>query len=262
MRSVPFLVLAAAIFLPPVLPLAAQSPSASPSPTASPTPRPSATPTPTPPRTEASAVTPNNRNPFRHAQFLYRIKEGPVDLLFLGDSITDKWPRDGEWTWERLAHYHPADFGVGGEQTEDLLWRITNGELDGISPKVVVLMIGTNNIGQHKDEKLEWTVAGIRKNVDTIREKLPHTRVLLLGVFPRGDKTSPQRARVDAINAQISRFDDGQAIRYLDIGHVFLDGQGEIPKDIMGDALHPTAKGYELWYDAMSPLLDEMMNSK
>ena len=114
-----------------------------------------------------------NRNPMRHAQFLNRIKDGRLDLLFLGDSITDNWPRIGESSWMKLAPYNPADFGISGERTEDVLWRITNGELDGIAPKVTVLMIGTNNIGQHKDEKPEWTVAGIRKVVATIHEKLP-----------------------------------------------------------------------------------------
>ena len=102
-------------------------------------------------------------------------------------------------------------------------------------------------------------MAGIKKVVDTIHEKLPQTKVLLLAVFPRGAKADPVRAKVDAINAEISKFDDGKTTRYLDIGHVFLNEQGEIPPDVMPDRLHPSAKGYELWYDAMQPMLDEMM---
>lgn len=248
-RSSPLL-LAACLALP-VLPLAAQTPAPSTNPTASPSPTPA-------PRTEESAVTPVDRNPNRHAQFLYRIKEGKVGLLFLGDSITDGWPRGGEWTWLKFAPYSPADFGVSGERTEDVLWRITHGELDGITPKVTVLMIGTNNIGQ-KGELPAWTAAGIKKIAATIHEKLPETKLLLLAVFPRGAKDNPLRGEVDAINAEIAKLDDGKTTRYLDIGHVFLDAQGQIPYDVMLDGLHPTAKGYELWYDAMKPTLDEMM---
>ncbi len=251
MRRFPLLSLTACLALP-VLPLAAQTPA----PPAGPTHSPSPTPV---PRTAENAVTPINRNPPRHAQFLNRIKEGKIDLLFLGDSITDGWPRTGEWSWLKFAPYHPADFGVSGERTEDVLWRITNGELDGIAPTVTVLMIGTNNVGQHTDEKPEWAVEGIKKVVATIHEKLPQTRVLLLAVFPRGPKSGPLRGEVDAINAEIAKLDDGKTTRYLDIGHVFLDAQGEIPHDVMLDGLHPTAKGYDLWYDAMQPTLDELM---
>jgi lysophospholipase L1-like esterase len=219
-------------------------------------PPPAATP---PPRTPESAVTPVNRNPKRHAQFLYRITEGEVGLLFVGDSITDGWPRGGEWSWLKFAPYHPADFGVSGERTEDVLWRLENGELEGIDPKAVVLMIGTNNIGQISDEKPEWVAAGIQKIVETLHAKLPKTKVLLLGVFPRGTKDSPQRARVSSINPLIAKLDDGAKTRYLDIGHVFLDEKGEIPADIMPDKLHPNAKGYDLWYDAIRSLLEEML---
>jgi hypothetical protein len=211
------------------------------------------------PRHEQDAVTPKLKDPKRHAQFLYRIGEGEIGLLFLGDSITDFWPRVGEFSWLKFAPYHPADFGVSGDCTEHLLWRITNGELDGINPKVVVLMIGTNNIGHYADEKPEWAAAGVKKIVDVIHEKLPTTKVLLLGVFPRGDKDSHERQAVDQINVIISGLDNGNTTRYLDIGKVFLDADGELPPDVMPDKLHPTAKGYDLWYDAMKPLLEAMM---
>ena len=222
-------------------------------------PVPAATPTPPPPRTAENSVTPVNRNASRHQGFLDRMKEGHIDLLFLGDSITDFWPRVGEFTWLKFARYNPADFGISGERTEDVLWRIGHGELDGIAPKVTVLMIGTNNIGQHKDEKPEWAAAGVKTIVATIHEKLPQTKVLLLAVFPRGPKNGPLRGEVDAINAEIAKLADGKTTVYLDLGPVFLDAQGEIPHAVMADGLHPTAKGYELWYDGMRPTLDEMM---
>jgi lysophospholipase L1-like esterase len=213
------------------------------------------------PRTPLTAVTPTDkpRNPRRHAEFLYRITQGNIGLLFLGDSITDGWPRHGEWSWLKFAPYQPADFGVSGERTEDVLWRIMNGELDGIDPKVVILMIGTNNLGQCRDEKSEWTAAGIEKIVETIHQKLPHTKVLLLGVFPRGAKNDPFRAKIAEMNKTISKLDDGKSTRFLDIGNAFLDANGNIPIDVMPDGLHPNAHGYDLWYAAMNPLLTEML---
>ena len=217
---------------------------------------------PTPaPRTPESAITATAtpRNPNRHVQFMYRATQGPVGLLFLGDSITDGWPRNGEWSWLKFAPYQPADFGISGERTEDVLWRITNGELAGIHPKVTVIMIGTNNIGQCRDEKPEWAAAGVQKIVQTVHQKLPETKVLLLGVFPRAISTSPFRQQIKTINETIAKLDDGKKTRFLDIGKAFLDAQGEIPKDVMPDGLHPNTHGYDLWYEAMNPLLTEML---
>lgn len=216
--------------------------------------------TPAPARTADSAVTPVDRNPGRHEELMKRKQEGPVDLLFLGDSITDFWPSRGPDTWAKFAPYHPADFGVSGERTEDVLWRLTHGELDGIHPKVVVLMLGTNNVGQHPDEQPAWVVGGLRKVVGVIREKLPDAKLLLLGIFPRGEKDSSDRKRNDAVNVELAKFaGNGGQTRYLDIGHVFLDANGEVLKDAMPDGLHPNARGYALWYEAMQPTLDEMM---
>ena len=221
---------------------------------------PTAAPAPPLERTPADAVTPTTpRSLIRHEQFLYRIKEGDIGLLFLGDSITDFWPRTGEYSWLKFAPYDPADFGVSGEHTEHVLWRITHGELDGIHPKVVVLMIGTNNIGHTPPDEPEWAAAGVAKIVATIREKLPDSKILLLGVFPRDTPGSVHRDAVEKINAIICHLDDGKMIRYLDIGKVFLDPDGNIPFDIMRDKLHPTGEGYDRWYDAMHPLLEEMM---
>ena len=235
--------------------LLAQTPAAS-----APQQQPAVAATPTPRhRTAEDACTPKLGNLNRHAQFMYRITQGPVGLLFLGDSITDNWPRVGEWSWLKFAPYQPADFGISGERTEGLLGRITNGELDGINPKVAVLMIGTNNIGGFNEEKSEWTAAAITKTVEIIHQKLPQTKVLLLGIFPRYGKESPLRERIIEVNQMIAKLDDGKMTRYLDIGKVFLDAENQIPTDIMPDGLHPNAKGYDLWYEAMNPLLSEML---
>jgi beta-glucosidase len=211
------------------------------------------------PRTAEDAVTPAIKDRHRHDAFLYRIKQGEVGLLFLGDSITDGWPRNGEWSWLKFAPYKPADFGIGGDRTEHLLWRITNGELEGINPKVTVLMIGTNNIGHFADETPEWAAAGVKKILDTVHAKLPNTKVLLLGVFPRATPGSPHRQAVEEINKLIAPFADGEKTRYLDISKSFLDAEGNIPADVMPDKLHPNAKGYDIWYEAMSPVLAEML---
>ncbi len=211
------------------------------------------------PRTEADAVTPAIKDRARHDDHLYRIKQGPVGLAFIGDSITDFWPHRGEWTWLKFAKYQPGNFGISADRTEHVLWRLTNGELDGIDPKVTVIMIGTNNIGQQSTELPEWAAAGITKIVETVREKLPKTKILLLAIFPRGVANGPERPKIAKINEIISKLDDGKTIRFLDIGPKFLDEAGEIPADIMPDKLHPGAKGYEIWYNAMNPLLEEMM---
>lgn len=216
-------------------------------------------PEPKTPRTPEDAVTPAVKNPERHKQFLARIQEGPVGMLFLGDSITDAWPRRGQASWEKFAPHNPADFGISGDRTEHVLWRITHGELEGIDPKAVVIMIGTNNLGHSPDEKPEWAANGVKKIVDTVREKLPRAKILLLAVFPRGPKDSDIRRRVEALNRIIAGLGDGKTIHYLDIGKSFLDADGEIPKDIMPDLLHPNEKGYDIWYAAMWPTLEKLL---
>jgi lysophospholipase L1-like esterase len=210
------------------------------------------------PRKAEDASTPLETNPDRHAQFLVRAKEGDIDVLFLGDSITDQWPQVGEWSWLKLAHYNPANFGIGGDRTEHLLWRLEHGELQGIAPKLVVLLIGTNNIGHVHDERPEWIAAGIKKIVETIRRELPRSKILLLGIFPRGLPASRQRSSVDAVNREIRQLDDGVQIRFLDLDAQFLDQAGNLRSEIMPDGVHLSAKGYELWYRALEPLLAEM----
>ncbi len=207
------------------------------------------------PTLAATTATAKDRN--RHQDFLDRLAVDPnIGLLFLGDSITDFWPRRGESSWLKFAPYQPADFGVSGDRTEHLLWRMTHGELDGIHPKVAVIMIGTNNAGR---DAPGTTAAGIKKVVETVREKLPQTKILLLGVFPRDDHDAANRQKNVAVNEIISKLADGKAVHYLDIGKAFLDANGDLPKEVMPDKLHPNAKGYEIWYEAMWPTLQEML---
>lgn len=200
-----------------------------------------------------------------HESFLQRGKAGPIGVLFLGDSITEGWARAPE-VWEKYYKpYDAANFGIGGDRTEHVLWRIAQGELDGIHPKVVVLMIGTNNSGTHTAQQI---AAADKKIVGQIRAKLPQTKVLLLAVFPRGprklrdgtlDDGVQRMETIRTVNAELAKLDDGKLVRYLDLGPKFLGPDGKIPNDVMPDQLHPNAKGYQIWAAAMQPLLDEML---
>ena len=239
-------------------PLAFSADTAGPSTTAKPNPAP-AKPTPKPRRAE-DASTPAPVNAGRQKAFLERAKDKGIQLVFLGDSITDFWQNRGKAVWdEYYAKYDAADFGVSGEHTEHTLGHIAGGILDGLHPKAVVIMIGTNNIGHIADERPEWTADGIKKIVKAVHEKLPDAKVLLLGVFPREGKESRHRKQIVEINAIISRLDDGKQTRYLDLTAKFTDANGEIPKDIMPDGLHPNLAGYKIWAEAMQPLLGELM---
>ena len=200
----------------------------------------------------------------RHEGFVAIAKQGGVDVLFMGDSITDFWRNRGSNVWNQFyAPRHPANFGISGDRTEHVLWRIDHGELDGIKPKVVVLMIGTNNTGKEKNGKLRNTVpeviAGVTAVVNDIRTHLPDSKILLLGIFPRGNLDDLQRSQVALINTVIAKLDDGKMVKYLDIGPNFLETDGTLPKSIMPDLLHPNEHGYQIWAEAMEPTLAGML---
>lgn len=195
----------------------------------------------------------------QHLAFLQRAKDGPVGLLFLGDSITNRWRNDNvQAIWRRFEEYQPANFGIEGDRTQHVLWRFENGELDGISPKVAIVMIGTNNM---RDYPIEDIVKGDTKIVAELHRRLPNTKVLLLGIFPRGARaTDPARAKIKAINTELSKLDDGDKTRFVDFGNQLLDAEGNLTPEMSPDALHLTPPGYRIWADAMQPLLDEMMH--
>lgn len=216
---------------------------------------------------KSASCTPAEKDPQRHEQFLKdkadALTKGPVDLLFVGDSITDAWRGGGQnkLFTEKWGKHNPLNLGIGGDRTEHVLWRLDHGEVDGIKPKAVVVMIGTNNLGNAPPATPEQTAAGVTCVVEKLREKLPDSKILLLGVFPRGAKADdPYRAQVKTVNDTIAKLDDGgKTIKYLDISDKFLAGDGTLPADIMPDALHPNEKGYQIWADAMGPALDEML---
>lgn len=195
-----------------------------------------------------------------HEAFLARGKAGPVGLLFLGDSITHGWTEAAD-TWQKhYGRYNPANFGNEGDRTQNLLWRIENGELDGISPKVVVLLIGTNNIGVDPPEAI---ARAHLKIIQTLRARLPQTKVLVLGLFPRGNLATGEldpaaMAAIREVNAALAKLDDGYIVRYLDLGEKFLV-DGKMPIEITPDQIHISLKAYKIWAEAMQPLLEEMM---
>jgi lysophospholipase L1-like esterase len=212
-----------------------------------------------------TAIVPNLRPFFRakHEQNLEVARAGDIELLLMGDSITDFWRNEeGRYAGkgvldEYFGHWKIANFGIAGDTTQGVLYRLQNGEGEGFSPRAVMLMIGTNNtIANNAAEIAE----GVGAVVLQLRQSFPDARILLLGIFPRGAADDPVRETIASINESISQLDDGEAVHYLDIGDVFLDAQGNIPADVMSDGLHPGPEGYRRWAEAVEEPLTALMS--
>jgi lysophospholipase L1-like esterase len=186
-------------------------------------------------------------------------------VVFMGDSITDFWrgsnpPYDGKAVFDKyFSQWTVANFGIAGDTTQGVLYRLQDGEGKGFTPKAIMLMIGTNNrLGNTAAEIAE----GVGAVVLALQQDFPNARILLLGVFPTGAAANdPARATIAEINKIIAKLNDGTRVRYLDIGKGFLDADGNIPADVMSDALHPTAKGYEIWAKAVIEPLSALMGT-
>ena len=188
-----------------------------------------------------------------------RIKKGGVDIVFLGDSITQGWEDSGRQVWNRYyGHRKAVNLGFSGDETQHVLWRLENGNIETISPKVVVLLIGTNNCNTF-NMSAESITAGITAVVNKIRSKLPVTRILLLAVFPRGETPNPLREKLAKASLAVSGLADGKMVHYLDIGDRFLDNDNSISREIMPDYLHLSEAGYEIWAEAMEPVLAHLL---
>jgi len=205
----------------------------------------------------------------RQSQVLRRAQAAPgdYDIEFIGDSITQGWEGGGKNVWsEFYGHRKVINMGVSGDRTEHVLWRFENGQLDGIKAKVAVVMIGTNNSGKNKDGTDTYTdsdiLEGVTAIVNQIRARQPDTKILLLGIFPRGKTFSPQRGRLLEVNQALAKLDDGKNIFYLDFGSQLIANDGSISKNIMPDALHPNETGYKIWANAMEPKLKELLGEK
>jgi lysophospholipase L1-like esterase len=185
----------------------------------------------------------------------------PTDLVFIGDSITHNWEKNDKPLWDGFwGKYHALNLGYGGDRTENVLWRLQHGEIDGIAPKVAVMMIGTNNTG-HRHEAPELIYAGIKRDIQEIRKHLPHTKILLLAIFPRGEKPDDDlRLNNEKVNALLPKLADGKHVFFLNFGKAFLAPDGTLSKDIFPDLLHPNGDGYKIWQREMQPTLDKLMH--
>lgn len=219
----------------------------------------------------------------KHQDNLAVAKQGDAQLLFVGDSITDFWrneqgmagrgggpaaapPADGVIPYAGKAvqdkyfgKWKVANYGIAGDTTQGVLYRLQDGEGKGIHPKAIMMMIGTNNTGRNSAGEIAEGVGAI---VLELRKDYPDARILLLGIFPRGNPGDAARGTIAEINKIISKLDDGKNVFYRDIGKGFLDASGAIPKDVMSDSLHPTSKGYEIWAKAVIDPITAMMNGK
>ncbi len=196
----------------------------------------------------------------RHDGFVARARAGGLDIVFLGDSITDFFATRGAEPWDReIAPLGSvADFGISGDRTQWLLWRVQHGELDGSGARVVVLMIGTNNLAAATPADVARGVAAV---VAAVRERLPDATVVLNALLPRGAPDDPLRAKLADVNARIQPLADGSRVRWLDVGPAFLAPDGTIPPALMPDGLHPSAAGYELWAAGLRPLLEGALST-
>ena len=194
----------------------------------------------------------------RHEAFNKRVSAGKVDLILIGDSITQAWEGKGKKVWAK--HYgkrNAVNLGISGDRTQHVIWRLENGNVKNISPKAAVVMIGTNNSGSNTSEEIAEGVAAITKQ---LRTKLPKTKVLLLGIFPRGTNKEDKRRQVnEKANAIFKKLADDKYVHYLDIGQKFLEKDGTLTKEIMPDLLHLSEKGYAIWAESIEGRLLELI---
>ena len=193
-----------------------------------------------------------------HAANVAEAAKGEAELVFQGDSITElsRWSE----SWKKtFAGYRYATFGIGGDRTQNVLWRLEHGEIGALKPKLVVLLIGTNNIGSTSDDVGDIT-RGVKAVVAKLRKGHPAAKVLVLGIFPRDEKAgAPVRATIAKINAVLAKLDDGKTVFVRDIGKAFLDPDGTLPKAVSEDHLHLTEEGYRRWSETIAPIVKELM---
>ena len=193
-----------------------------------------------------------------------RASEGgkKAQLIFIGDSITEGWEGAGKEVWaENYAKYDAINLGIGGDRTQHVLWRLDNGNIDGLSPKAAVVMIGTNN-SNGEDNTPDQIADGIAAIVRKLRQKLPNTKILLLGIFPRSENYTAQRGKLAMINQVIRRQADEQNVYWVDFGSKFLTDEGTIPQLLMWDYLHLSGQGYQIWAESIEPLLSKILGDK
>ena len=227
---------------------------------------------PTPaPAADQPVPRPDQNSMLAHEQLLEKRKKGLIDVYFEGDSITRRWGTSDEQykafleNWRQNFHgWNAADFGWGGDTTQNILWRLENGELDGVNPKVIVLMAGTNNVGRKSpegpdDPRAADVTRGIKAILETFRRKAPKATIILMGITPRNDNAAVMPI-INQINANIAKFADGRKIRYVNINDRLADREGRLYEGMaVKDGLHLDLKGYQVWADALKPILAELL---
>lgn len=217
------------------------------------------------PRADVPLARTDSNSMLAHRQLLAKRAQGKIDLYFLGNSITRRWGATdypellANWN-ANFFGWNAANFGWGGDRIEHMLWRIENGELDGVDPEVIVILAGTNNVGQRLggEEKVADITRGIRALLDLCRRKAPAATIIITGVLPRNDNIAVV-AEIDRINENIARFADGGSIRYLNINDELAGPGGKLFDGMTIDGLHLTVKGYQVWADALEPVLTELL---
>ncbi len=200
----------------------------------------------------------------RYLELNQRVKDshGQAKVVFVGDSITQGWEGNGKEVWTKYyAPRHALNLGIASDHTQHVLWRLDHGNLDGLKPKAAVVLIGVNNIPDTNNTPRQ-VLEGVTAVVMKLRARLPETKILLLGIFPFREDFCDQRAKALQVNQALHKLDDGQWIRFLDIGHLFIQPDGRISKDMMRDYLHLSPTGYRLWAEAIEPELASMLGEK
>jgi lysophospholipase L1-like esterase len=205
-----------------------------------------------------------------HEQLLDKARRGRIDVYFAGDSITRRWGATdypellANWR-SNFFGWNAANFGWGADTVQNILWRLENGELDDVHPKVIVLLGGTNNVGgatppRNDEARVEDISRGIKAVLDVMRSKAPNATIILTAIFPRNDNIAVMPT-INGINARLATFADGKRIRFLNINDRLADGDGRLREGMMHDGLHPTVRGYQIWADALKPVLTELLGS-
>ena len=200
----------------------------------------------------------------RHASFNKKVSElgEKAQVIFIGDSITQGWEGAGKEVWaENFEKYNPINLGIGGDRTQHVLWRLDNGNLEGLKPKAAVVMIGTNN-SNGEDNTVEQIADGVTAIVEKLREKLPETKILLIPIFPRGENPNPQRGKILQVNQIIQKLAGGRNVLWVDFGHKFINESGQIPRALMPDFLHLSPEAYQIWADSIERPLQRVVSGE
>ncbi len=221
-----------------------------------------------PPAADQPVPRTDSNSQLAHRQMVKNLKKGRIDVYFVGDSITRRW-RATDYpqflaNWTKNFHgWNAANFGWGGDTIGNILWRLQNGELEGVHPRVIVLLAGTNNIGQvpASDARVADVVKGIKALLDTLRKKAPRATIIVMGILPRNDsrRFPAVMASIARINEKIAKLADGKTIRYLNINDKLADRNGKLFEGMTVDRLHLSLKGYQVWADALKPVLKELL---